>query len=291
MNKYKNIAYTALLGAFVLSSCVQGDLYDDLYDEDMPSWMMIGRRKFKNDNGDNGNNGNNDPDPYDWLHEGLDDDPWGGTGDQSGQTDNQTHNNPIVPHLPDPQVEVPDVIPMPESDLGYWRKWIDRMPTARDIRSSMGHVMEAAWTAVLNNCTATEMGELGFWIYYNPLTRVYSRSIFYYGDKVPYIYDQKVLAPINVTDRNPPEEDISLNGRGFVCGWCHVHPRLENFGGYHFERNGVGPSDKDIELAWEWGLPGFVVDYNYDCDNRNCTSRKMKITHYGPTKREKDLPN
>lgn len=109
MNKYKNIAYTALLGAFVLSSCVQGDLYDDLYDEDMPSWMMIGRRKFKNDNGDNGNNGNNDPDPYDWLHEGLDDDPWG--EDTGGQSGGQTDTDPIVPRVQDPVVHIPQTLP------------------------------------------------------------------------------------------------------------------------------------------------------------------------------------
>ena len=69
-----------------LSSCVQGDLYDDLYDEDMPSWMMIGRRKFKNDNGDNNSSNGNSSNNYGNNNED-------GFGDDFGDESNNQNNN------------------------------------------------------------------------------------------------------------------------------------------------------------------------------------------------------
>lgn len=53
---FKSVAAAMLLATMSLTSCVQGDLYDDFIDDDMSSESMIARRKFKNDNGNTGGN-------------------------------------------------------------------------------------------------------------------------------------------------------------------------------------------------------------------------------------------
>lgn len=48
---FRNVALAVLFGAISLTSCVQNDMYDEYFDEDLSSETMIARRKFKNDNG------------------------------------------------------------------------------------------------------------------------------------------------------------------------------------------------------------------------------------------------
>ena len=89
------IAGALFIGTMALSSCVQGGLYDDFYDEDMPSWMMIARRKFKNENGNNDNNGSGDVDPYDELHPNGPVNPWPDDEDDDTQTDEDNHGSNV----------------------------------------------------------------------------------------------------------------------------------------------------------------------------------------------------
>lgn len=50
---FKSVASVMMFMTLALTSCVQGDLYDDFIDDDMSSSSMISRRKFKNDGGSN----------------------------------------------------------------------------------------------------------------------------------------------------------------------------------------------------------------------------------------------
>ena len=99
--------FALLLVTMFVTSCVQSDLYDEFYDDDMPSWMMFARRKFKNENGDQSNNNSSSedewPDAYEETHPNGYENPW-----EDGGDDDYTYPKPIVPIVPDPVVVIHD---------------------------------------------------------------------------------------------------------------------------------------------------------------------------------------
>lgn len=152
-------------------------------------------------------------------------------------------------------------------------------PTMKQIRDAIETHMHEVWSQTRDYCT-DGWGELGFLIFYEPLTHEITFGETIEGTKKSW-WNNDISINLGV-------EDLDWYDRMRLCGTFHTHPRIENCPYYQICRLQPGPSSGDKNNAEKRGIPGFVYDYSYDVRCCNMSDNEQgKIYEYGPNKRNK----
>lgn len=148
--------------------------------------------------------------------------------------------------------DVDDIsIPNSSERLGASRSGqVLEYPTAEEIWNSdeFFYAATAAWDKMLTYVTETSRREIGFYIYYNHSSNTYTIGEWSYGPLVPYAGGEPAYVNLGT-----PLFPLKL------CAFFHCHAPY--YGPGHREG---GPSQADINVANQLGVPGLLLDYNYD---------------------------
>ena len=130
--------------------------------------------------------------------------------------------------------------------------------------------MNTAWKMTLKAANQSGRQEYGFLIYYDRVTQEYSFSTMYTTD--PVICDS--TAYVNLPNFNSN-----------CCAFFHTHTSLQYCSSIYSRE--TGPSDGDIDLANNSGVPGILYDYTIE-RIRGGMPKDMEHTVYtfGPDRRE-----
>lgn len=106
--------------------------------------------------------------------------------------------------------------------------------------------MYGAWHEMLKSVTQHSRREIGFYIYYNFYTKDFWIGEWFYGPLVPYSQNSslkfgEITHPYN------------------LCAFFHCHTPYYGSG-----QRPTGPSDADINCAYDLGVPGLLFDYPSD---------------------------
>lgn len=137
--------------------------------------------------------------------------------------------------------------------------------------------MFIAWCETLSFASEEGRREVGFYIYYDFVTKKFSVGEIVYG---PYVkYDAGTSASVNL---GPAKDNMT------VCAFFHTHTPL-TYAPYDATRI-TGPSDEDKQFADSNKLPGILYDYAKPrIEAGHSPTDPTRIYTFGVTRRKNPL--